>query len=177
MTSAELAYSPSSDDDSNGRDSSHFYPDSTYVNRSSPSSRREKRALAAAGLSTHRRSSNGSGHRKSSVSKRELARQTLDEGELQDLRLKVNSRERKRMHDLNSALDSLREVMPYAHGPSVRKLSKIATLLLAKNYILMLNSSLEEMRKLLPECYRNTVGIVPHPGIPTAASHTHARRG
>ena len=42
------------------------------------------------------------------------------------------------MHDLNSALDGLREVMPYAHGPSVRKLSKIATLLLARNYILML---------------------------------------
>ncbi|ELU17580.1 hypothetical protein CAPTEDRAFT_41307, partial [Capitella teleta] len=59
--------------------------------------------------------------------------------ELQNLRLKINSRERKRMHDLNSALDSLREVMPYAHGPSVRKLSKIATLLLARNYILMLS--------------------------------------
>jgi len=35
------------------------------------------------------------------------------------------------------ALDELRAVIPYAHGPSVRKLSKIATLLLAKNYILM----------------------------------------
>jgi len=34
-------------------------------------------------------------------------------------------------------LDELRAVIPYAHGPSVRKLSKIATLLLAKNYILM----------------------------------------
>ena len=41
------------------------------------------------------------------------------------------------MHDLNDALDELRSVIPYAHGPSVRKLSKIATLLLAKNYILM----------------------------------------
>ncbi|KAK3733322.1 hypothetical protein RRG08_037114 [Elysia crispata] len=77
----------------------------------------------------------------------------LDEAELQALRLKINSRERKRMHDLNSALDGLREVMPYAHGPSVRKLSKIATLLLAKNYILMLNSSLEEMKKLVGDIY------------------------
>lgn len=34
----------------------------------------------------------------------------LDEYELQDLRLKINERERKRMHDLNSALNSLREV-------------------------------------------------------------------
>lgn len=76
-----------------------------------------------------------------------------DDHELQQLRLKVNSRERRRMHDLNSALDALREVMPYAHGPSVRKLSKIATLLLAKNYILMLNRSLDEMRRLLPPEY------------------------
>lgn len=78
----------------------------------------------------------------------------MSELELQDLRLKINSRERKRMHDLNSALDGLREVMPYAHGPSVRKLSKIATLLLAKNYILMLNSSLDEMKKLVSDIYQ-----------------------
>ncbi|BFZ09583.1 hypothetical protein BsWGS_12622 [Bradybaena similaris] len=83
----------------------------------------------------------------------ELASKVLDEEELQSLRLKINSRERKRMHDLNSALDGLREVMPYAHGPSVRKMSKIATLLLAKNYILMLNSSLEEMKKLVSDIY------------------------
>ena len=62
------------------------------------------------------------------------------------------------MHDLNSALDALREVMPYAHGPSVRKLSKIATLLLAKNYILMLNRSLDEMRQLLPPEYLQRIG-------------------
>lgn len=71
----------------------------------------------------------------------------------QDLRLKVNSRERKRMHDLNQAMDGLREVMPYAQGPSVRKLSKISTLLLARNYILMLSSSLDEMKKLVGEVY------------------------
>jgi len=53
------------------------------------------------------------------------------------VRLGINARERRRMHDLNDALDELRAVIPYAHGPSVRKLSKIATLLLAKNYILM----------------------------------------
>lgn len=81
-------------------------------------------------------------------------KECLSEEELQGLRLKVNGRERRRMHDLNSALDGLREVMPYAHGPSVRKLSKIATLLLAKNYILMLNNSLEEMKKLVSDIYR-----------------------
>ncbi|KAL6105751.1 uncharacterized protein ACO6RY_07207 [Pungitius sinensis] len=76
-----------------------------------------------------------------------------NKSEGQDLRLKVNSRERKRMHDLNQAMDSLREVMPYAQGPSVRKLSKISTLLLARNYILMLSSSLEEMKKLVGDVY------------------------
>ena len=44
----------------------------------------------------------------------------------------INARERRRMHDLNDALDDLRHMIPYAHSPSVRKLSKIATLLLAK---------------------------------------------
>ncbi|KPP79019.1 hypothetical protein Z043_101429, partial [Scleropages formosus] len=45
-------------------------------------------------------------------------RKLLSESELQSMRLKINSRERKRMHDLNIAMDGLREVMPYAHGPS-----------------------------------------------------------
>ncbi|CAF4460177.1 unnamed protein product, partial [Adineta steineri] len=75
--------------------------------------------------------------------------------DLTDLRLKINSRERRRMHDLNSALDSLREVIPYARNPSVRKLSKMATLLLARNYIVMLTKSLDDMRQHLATCYQN----------------------
>lgn len=74
--------------------------------------------------------------------------------DLTDLRLKINSRERKRMHDLNSALDSLREVIPYARNPSVRKLSKMATLLLARNYIVMLSKTLDDMRQHLSTCYQ-----------------------
>lgn len=66
-------------------------------------------------------------------------------------RLKINERERKRMHDLNSAMDGLRGVMPYARGPSVRKLSKIASLLLARNYILQLQSQIEELTHALAE--------------------------
>lgn len=62
-------------------------------------------------------------------------------------RLSINARERRRMHDLNDALDDLRSVIPYAHGPSVRKLSKIATLLLAKNYIMMQNNVIEELKR------------------------------
>ncbi|CAF1551444.1 unnamed protein product, partial [Rotaria sordida] len=62
---------------------------------------------------------------------------------------------RKRMHDLNSALDSLREVIPYAKNPSVRKLSKMATLLLARNYIIMLTKTLDDMRQHFATCYQN----------------------
>merc|ERR550525_435810 len=64
-------------------------------------------------------------------------------------RLSINARERRRMHDLNDAMDDLRHMIPYAHSPSVRKLSKIATLLLAKNYILMQNKALDELRRLV----------------------------
>ncbi|XP_028292690.1 oligodendrocyte transcription factor 1 [Gouania willdenowi] len=85
--------------------------------------------------------------------------------EQQELRRKINSRERKRMQDLNIAMDALREVMvPYAASPSSassqshqhgaapgRRLSKISTLVLARNYILLLGSSLQEMRRLLGE--------------------------
>lgn len=53
------------------------------------------------------------------------------------------------MHDLNDALDELRHVIPYAHSPSVRKLSKIATLLLAKNFIMMQSNALQELRRML----------------------------
>ena len=77
------------------------------------------------------------------------------------VRLNINARERRRMHDLNDALDELRSVIPYAHSPSVRKLSKIATLLLAKNYILMQENALEEMRRMVG--YMN-VNPTPTPG-------------
>lgn len=43
--------------------------------------------------------------------RRSLASRNLDEVELQVLRQKINGRERQRMHDLNSALDGLREVI------------------------------------------------------------------
>lgn len=90
----------------------------------------------------------------------------LSPEEQQELRRKINSRERKRMQDLNIAMDALREVMvPYASSPSSssplqshqpgappgRRLSKISTLVLARNYILLLSSSLQEMRRLLGE--------------------------
>jgi hypothetical protein len=76
------------------------------------------------------------------------------------VRLNINARERRRMHDLNDALDELRSVIPYAHSPSVRKLSKIATLLLAKNYILMQANALEELRRLIAYLQQ---GVAPNP--------------
>ncbi|KAG5449511.1 Oligodendrocyte transcription factor 2 [Clonorchis sinensis] len=70
----------------------------------------------------------------------------VTEGEVQDLRLTINRRERQRMQDLNSAMDGLRSVLPYAQSPAVRKLSKIATLLLAKNYILLLMKTIHDIQ-------------------------------
>lgn len=82
------------------------------------------------------------------------------------MRLNINARERRRMHDLNDALDELRSVIPYAHSPSVRKLSKIATLLLAKNYILMQGNALEELRRViavLQSPHAHTTALPPTP--------------
>uniref|UniRef100_A0A3B3U3R6 Oligodendrocyte transcription factor 3 n=1 Tax=Poecilia latipinna TaxID=48699 RepID=A0A3B3U3R6_9TELE len=118
---------------------------------SSPSSRASSPDMDGMFLRDHHPSSSSSSS-SSSSNKYKLKKQVTEE-EMYQLRLKINGRERKRMHDLNLAMDGLREVMPYAHGPSVRKLSKIATLLLARNYILMLTSSLDEMKRLVGEIY------------------------
>uniref|UniRef100_A0A3Q3KJL3 BHLH domain-containing protein n=1 Tax=Monopterus albus TaxID=43700 RepID=A0A3Q3KJL3_MONAL len=109
----------------------------------------------------------------SNSNKYKLKKQVTEE-EMYQLRLKINGRERKRMHDLNLAMDGLREVMPYAHGPSVRKLSKIATLLLARNYILMLTSSLDEMKRLVGEIYGGHVFLhVLHPVERATGAHVY----
>jgi len=83
------------------------------------------------------------------------------------LRLRVNARERQRMHDMNLALDALRRAMPYAQGPAVKKLSKMNTLLLARNYILLLTRTLDELRRLL---------IAGSGGADLAAGLTSSRR-
>ena len=82
------------------------------------------------------------------------------------VRLSINARERRRMHDLNDALDELRSVIPYAHGPSVRKLSKIATLLLAKNYILMQARALDELRRLVGYMNQTAAAAAAVGGLP-----------
>ncbi|XP_020288050.1 protein dimmed-like [Pseudomyrmex gracilis] len=59
-------------------------------------------------------------------------------------RLESNERERMRMHSLNDAFQSLREVIP--HINKERRLSKIETLTLAKNYIVALTDVICAMR-------------------------------
>ncbi|KAL0270572.1 UNVERIFIED_CONTAM: hypothetical protein PYX00_007938 [Menopon gallinae] len=59
-------------------------------------------------------------------------------------RLESNERERMRMHSLNDAFQSLREVIP--HVKKERRLSKIETLTLAKNYILALTGVICDIR-------------------------------
>uniref|UniRef100_A0A4W6EUX0 Oligodendrocyte transcription factor 3 n=1 Tax=Lates calcarifer TaxID=8187 RepID=A0A4W6EUX0_LATCA len=119
--------------------------------------------------------SSSSSSSSSNSNKYKLKKQVTEE-EMYQLRLKINGRERKRMHDLNLAMDGLREVMPYAHGPSVRKLSKIATLLLARNYILMLTSSLDEMKRLVGEIYGGQHSAF-HCGTVTHAGGTGGHSG
>ncbi|XP_015785645.1 probable WRKY transcription factor protein 1 [Tetranychus urticae] len=88
---------------------------------------------------------NGQGRRRKS---------TISARERNLRRLESNERERQRMHSLNDAFQSLREVIP--HIRLERKLSKIETLTLAKNYIMALTNVVCEMRgEELP--YKNLV--------------------
>ncbi|XP_039264934.2 uncharacterized protein LOC120340678 [Styela clava] len=73
-------------------------------------------------------------------------------------RLESNERERMRMHQLNDAFQGLRDICP--HVKNGRKLSKIETLTLARNYIISLTEmlvSVEENSKQKGE--RSTQGI------------------
>ena len=56
-------------------------------------------------------------------------------------RTKANDRERNRMHSLNGALDTLREVLPTSNDDA--KLTKIETLRFANNYIWALSETLK----------------------------------
>lgn len=58
-------------------------------------------------------------------------------------RLESNERERQRMHKLNNAFQALREVIPHVRAD--KKLSKIETLTLAKNYIKSLTTTILAM--------------------------------
>ncbi|VDD97837.1 unnamed protein product [Enterobius vermicularis] len=69
-------------------------------------------------------------------------------------RNKANARERKRMHNLNYALDELRRTLP--HYTDEPKLTKIETLRLAYNYIYSLAQMLNSSTGNAGENYYNT---------------------
>ncbi|KAK9530627.1 hypothetical protein VZT92_012115 [Zoarces viviparus] len=73
-------------------------------------------------------------------------------------RLESNERERERMHKLNNAFQALREAIP--HVNTDKKLSKIETLTLAKNYIKALTTVVVDMSG---DC-------LPAGGVPSEAS-------
>ncbi|XP_067912678.1 class A basic helix-loop-helix protein 15 [Heterodontus francisci] len=98
--------------------------------------------VSAAGGGSSSSSSGGSG----SGSRRRGCVPSARERNLR--RIESNERERQRMHNLNNAFQALREVIP--HVEADRKLSKIETLTLAKNYIKSLTSTILGMTKEHP---------------------------
>ncbi|OWF39153.1 oligodendrocyte transcription factor 2-like [Mizuhopecten yessoensis] len=82
-------------------------------------------------------------------------------GRVKEMRNTINKRERRRMQQLNCALNGLRDVIPSVHPSSTRKLSKIATLVSAKSYIQMLSKSVQEMSTLLTDlrACQSTAGL------------------
>ncbi|KAM6156205.1 class A basic helix-loop-helix protein 15 [Rhynchocyon petersi] len=89
---------------------------------------RSRAARGAAGARAEGRRRQGPGGRRESSAQR---------------RLESNERERQRMHKLNNAFQALREVIPHVRAD--KKLSKIETLTLAKNYIKSLTATILTM--------------------------------
>ncbi|XP_062893000.1 neurogenic differentiation factor 2 [Mobula hypostoma] len=85
----------------------------------------------------------GARPRKRGPKRRKMTKARLERFRLR--RQKANTRERNRMHDLNSALDNLRKVVPCYS--KTQKLSKIETLRLAKNYIWALSEILRSGKR------------------------------
>ncbi|KAE9552382.1 hypothetical protein FO519_004395 [Halicephalobus sp. NKZ332] len=84
--------------------------------------------------------------RKAESDKTKMRMMKLDPEEQDRLRQCINSRERKRMHNLNSALDKLRTTLPYSKSPNTRKLSKINTIIAAAEWITQLTSENSSLR-------------------------------
>uniref|UniRef100_A0A1I8AIX1 BHLH domain-containing protein n=1 Tax=Steinernema glaseri TaxID=37863 RepID=A0A1I8AIX1_9BILA len=89
--------------------------------------------------------------RKRCEEERKQRAKQLDKEEHDLHRRGVNSRERRRMHDLNDALDELRRVLPYSQNSTARKMTKINTLLLASNWIRHITNENSELRRELAE--------------------------
>ncbi|TMS21939.1 class A basic helix-loop-helix protein 15 [Larimichthys crocea] len=85
----------------------------------------------------------GDGKRQGGVGGGRRRRQYGSSKERSVRRLESNERERQRMHKLNNAFQALREAIP--HVKTDKKLSKIETLTLAKNYIKSLTTIILDM--------------------------------
>ncbi|KAM3917153.1 class A basic helix-loop-helix protein 15 [Leptodactylus fuscus] len=85
-------------------------------------------------------------------------KRSLSQGKEHSIRrLESNERERQRMHKLNNAFQALREVIP--HVRAEKKLSKIETLTLAKNYINTLTATILNMSSgCLPDVQNTDTG-------------------
>ncbi|KAL3875501.1 hypothetical protein ACJMK2_033447 [Sinanodonta woodiana] len=124
------------------QDDESMWEDSEYSDkrrppkRESPGSPSDSCASSTTEETTERKSK--------SPKKGSKRRKTVSARERNLRRLESNERERQRMHSLNDAFASLREVIP--HVTLERKLSKIETLTLAKNYIKALTNVICEMR-------------------------------
>lgn len=128
--------------------------DSSMDEEQTSNSRRGKRR--------RRKGSSGSRRRKSALNARERNLR----------RLESNERERMRMHSLNDAFQGLREVVP--HVRLERKLSKIETLTLAKNYIMALTNVVCEMRGEKSPYNMSKVGMNGTEGGPGVGPETSA---
>uniref|UniRef100_A0A0K0F1Q6 BHLH domain-containing protein n=1 Tax=Strongyloides venezuelensis TaxID=75913 RepID=A0A0K0F1Q6_STRVS len=63
------------------------------------------------------------------------------------IRTCINSRERKRMHDLNNAMEDLRQSLPFSNNANCRKMSKINTLIMATSYIKQMKKHIDDVEK------------------------------
>ncbi|CAC5371108.1 BHLHB8 [Mytilus coruscus] len=72
---------------------------------------------------------------------------------LEEDRLKTNERERQRMHQMNKGMEELKQVLPYSK--SVNKLSKMSTLLLAREHIVSLQKTQKELHHLVQKLHNN----------------------
>lgn len=112
----------------------------------------DKSARAADGALTLGRFSPRNPSAKVSAAVRSKGRQVRS-GQRGRRRMKANDRERHRMHNLNSALDALRSILPAL--PEDTKMTKIETLRFAHNYIWALT---ETLRMADQHCHTGTLG-------------------
>ncbi|TRZ04488.1 hypothetical protein DNTS_027555 [Danionella cerebrum] len=120
-----------------GRQSWAEQHDPDFTLETEPGSSEQEGSEASVSLGGTWRTLRAEGHSRTRASTRRR-RQHSSTKERNVRRLESNERERQRMHKLNNAFQALRETIP--HIKTDKKLSKIETLTLAKNYIKALTS-------------------------------------